>query len=132
MVARIDRAIEDALDTGERVATAGSTTPRLDAPLGRYWFWIDADGRLRVPHVRYDAAVDSAVSDRPPAGHVEDYLRELSRRQDRAAKLRAAQRAQGGHADACAAAFADAKRQYAALVAFDDTGPDALLGLART
>src|SRR5260221_6724803 len=88
IVARIDHAIEDALDTGERVATAGSTTPRLDAPLRRYWFWIDADGPLRVPHVRYDAAVDSAGSDRPPAGHVEEYLRGLLRRQYLPAKLR--------------------------------------------
>jgi signal transduction histidine kinase len=147
IVARIDHAIEDALDVGERAATASSVDAKLDPPLARYWFWIDADGRIRVPRVAQPASSETAVNDRPPSGHVEDYLRELSRRQDRAAKLRAAQRAEacrgaasggaasGGAASGgneCTAQLADAKRQYTALVAFDDTGPDALLGLART
>ena len=34
-------------------------------------------------------------------------------------------------AETCAAPWADARRKYTALAAFDDTGPDALLGLAR-
>src|SRR5260221_13556361 len=46
IVARIDHAIEDALDAGDRAATANATDTPLGVPLGRYWFWIDADGRI--------------------------------------------------------------------------------------
>ncbi len=126
IIARIDHAIEDALDVIERHVTAdpaGET--QLTPALARYWFWIDPDGRIRIPHAAASiAAVDPGL-DRAPGGRIEDYLRELSRRQDRAGKLRAAQRAEA------AASWPEAKREYTALVGFDDTAPDALLGLAR-
>ena len=131
IVGRIDRAIADSLDAAERAAVAGKNTPL--GGLGRYWFWIDATGHIRVPHtadpmtVSTDPALDRPAS---PSGRIEDYVRELQRRQDRAARLRAAQRAEACK-DGCAASLAEAKRGYGALVAFDDTGSEALLGLAR-
>ncbi|MEO8551694.1 MAG: HAMP domain-containing sensor histidine kinase [Kofleriaceae bacterium] len=126
IVGRIDRAIAEALAAVDRAATAHQIGPLTG--LARYWFLIDADGRIQVP--RGAPAASSApepVIDRPasPSGRIQDYVRELSRRQDRAARLLAAQRAEAGNQ------LADAKRGYQALVAFDDTGPDALLGLAR-
>ncbi|HEX7701857.1 MAG TPA: hypothetical protein VF403_14070, partial [Kofleriaceae bacterium] len=131
IVGRIDRAIGDTLDAADRAAVAGKGTPL--GGLGRYWFWIDATGHLRVPRtadpmtVSTDPALDRPAS---PSGRIEDYVRELQRRQDRAARLRAAQRAEACK-DGCAASLAEAKRGYGALVAFDDTGSEALLGLAR-
>jgi signal transduction histidine kinase len=132
IVGRIDRAIGDTLDAAERAAQAGQRGPLPG--LGRYWFWIDTNGRIREPHTAEPmvASSDPAL-DRPasPNGRIEDYVRELSRRQDRAARLRAAQRAEACTGGSCAAALAEAKRGYGVLVAFDDTGPEALLGLAR-
>ena len=64
-------------------------------------------------------------------GRLEDCVRELSTRQARVARLHAAQRAEACRGDGCAAAWAEARRQYTGLAAFEDTGPDALLGLAR-
>ena len=131
IVGRIDRAIADALDAADRAATAGQHDPLTG--LARYWFWLDADGHIRVPKTALPLAAPDPALDRPasPNGRIEDYVRELSRRQDRAARLRAAQRAEASKDGACAVALAEAKRGYTALVAFDDTGPDALLGLAR-
>src|SRR6187551_1691571 len=43
IASRIARAIEDSLDAVER-----ATTPEVNAPLARYWFSIDPDGRMRV------------------------------------------------------------------------------------
>jgi signal transduction histidine kinase len=131
IVGRIDRAIATTLDAADRAATANQTGPFTG--LGRYWFWIDATGHIRVPHTAdpMSVALDPAL-DRPasPNGRIEDYVRELQRRQDRAARLRAAQRAEACK-DGCAVSLAEAKRGYGALVAFDDTGSEALLGLAR-
>ncbi len=125
IVARIDRAIGEALDAADRAATAGQTGPL--AGLGRYWFWLDADGRMRVPRTAPATATVDPALDRPasPRGRIEDYVRELSRRQDRAGRLRAAQRAEAS------SQLAEARRGYTALVPFDDTGAEALLGLAR-
>lgn len=141
IVARINRSIGDALDAVDRTVTAGHGPPGL-APLpglGRYWFWLDVAGRIRVPRTAPVGLVASVASvadlavDRPasPNGRIEDYVRELARRQDRAARLRAAQRAEACREGGCAPQLAEAKRGYAGLVAFDDTGADALLGLAR-
>ncbi|MEO6776699.1 MAG: HAMP domain-containing sensor histidine kinase [Kofleriaceae bacterium] len=131
IVGRIDRAIVAALDDADRAATAGQSSPLPG--LARYWFWLAADGHIRVPKTALPLVVPDPALDRPasPSGRIEDYVRELSRRQDRAARLRAAQRAEACNDGACVAALAEARRGYAALVAFDDTGPDALLGLAR-
>ncbi|CAN5635928.1 hypothetical protein BH11MYX1_BH11MYX1_22570 [soil metagenome] len=141
IVARIDRAIGNALEAVDRAATAGraATMGRVApargplAGLGRYWFWLDADGRMRVPRIAPVAVAADPATDRPasPNGRIEDYVRELSRRQDRAARLRAAQRAEACREGGCGAQLAEAKRSYTTLVAFDDTGADSLLGLAR-
>lgn len=49
LVSRIDRALEAALDAADRAIDAGGAPwPAADG-LGRYWFWIDTDGKLRVP-----------------------------------------------------------------------------------
>jgi signal transduction histidine kinase len=135
VVHRIERAIEDALDTVER-ATQGAGDGRSLGGLARHWYWIDADGRMRVPRAIPDAAVDSAGAlDRgapcTSAARLEDCVRELSTRQSRVARLHAAQRAEACTGASCTASLADARRAYLQLAAFDDTGPDALLGLAR-
>ena len=131
IVGRIDHAITDALDAADRAAAAGQHGPLTG--LARYWFWLDADGHIRVPKTALPLAAPDPALDRPasPNGRIEDYVRELSRRQDRAARLRAAQRAEACKDGSCGAALAEARRGYTSLVAFDDTGPDALLGLAR-
>ena len=122
----ISRAVDDALEATERSAVAGSRT--VAAPLARHWFWVDGDQRLRVPH--------SAPPERDPGGgmergascaggRLEDCVHELATRQSRIARLAAAQRAEAG------ASWVEARRQYGPLAAFADTGPSALLGLAR-
>ncbi len=128
-VQRIDGAIADALDAADRAA-AGDRSRLARAPLATFWFWLDADGTIREPATTLAAisSVDRASDRNAPVGRVDDYLRELSRRQDRAAKLRAAQRTEACGTEPC---MAEARRQYAALVGFDDTGPEALLGLGR-
>ncbi|MDB4957020.1 MAG: histidine kinase [Myxococcales bacterium] len=130
---RIDHAIEDSLDAIDRATIATGGAP--SGPLTRYWFWIDADGRMRVPHAAPQATSDPAGAlDRNgpcASGLLEDCVRELSTRQSRVAKLHAAQRAEACHGDACAQSWAEARRQYTQLVSFNDTGQFALLGLAR-
>ena len=126
--ARIDGAIADALAAADRAAS-GDRAGLAGAPLARYWFWLGADGKIRVPRTTSPAAaepgIDRAADRNAPVGPVDDYLRELSRRQERAATLRAAQRTEASKD------WSEARRRYAALVGFDDTGPEALLGLAR-
>jgi signal transduction histidine kinase len=121
----IARAVEDALDATER-AVRGGTRPA--APLARYWFWLDRDQRLRVPHSAPPAAELAGGLERGAScagARLEDCVHELSTRQSRIARLRAARRAEA------AASWLEARRQYTALAAFADTGPAALLGLAR-
>ena len=118
IAARIDRAIVaalDALDRGQR-----------DAPLARYAFSLDADGRLRTPRAAPAEGPEPAL-DRAGScnGSLEDCVREVSTRQGRIAKLHAAERAEA------AGGLAEAKRLYALLATSDDTGDVALLGLAR-
>ncbi len=131
IAARIDHAIEDALDASER---AGTGAPPAD-PLARYRFWIDADQRIRVPRAAVlDAAPLPGSLDRTAAcasGRLEDCVRELATRDGRVARLRAAQRAEACRGDACGPMHVEARRLYTSLAPFDDTGPDALLGLAR-
>jgi two-component system phosphate regulon sensor histidine kinase PhoR len=130
---QIDRAIGEALAAVDRAAS-GDRFPSTGgglagAPLARYWFWLDPDGKIRVPRASSPRAAepggDRAADRNAPVGPVDDYLRELSRRQERAALLRAAQRTEASKD------WPEARRRYAALVSFDDTGPEALLGLAR-
>src|SRR5688572_26030783 len=52
LVARIERAIGGALDATDREIDArlqGSQAAAAAGGLGRYWFWVDADRRLRHP-----------------------------------------------------------------------------------
>ncbi|MFT3700236.1 MAG: HAMP domain-containing sensor histidine kinase [Kofleriaceae bacterium] len=121
---RIDAAIVATLDAADRAATAGQTgaLPRL----GRYWFWIDASGQLRVPHVAAPLPTTEAlVRPAPSNGRIDAYAKWQRESSDRTARLHAARRAES------ARQLADAKRLYGTLIAFDDTGPEALLGLSR-
>jgi two-component system, OmpR family, phosphate regulon sensor histidine kinase PhoR len=122
---RIDQAIGLALDAVDRTVDTGGTGA-VEAPLARFWFWIDSDGQLRRPRVVQ--AIEPTVSlerSGACAAGLEVCVREITTRQGRLAKLHAAQTAEG------AGAWSDAKRQYTQLASADDTGPAALLGLAR-
>jgi signal transduction histidine kinase len=126
IASRISRAVDDALEATERAAVAG--TRRVAAPLARHWFWVDADQRLRVPHSAPPESDPGGGLERGAScagGRLEDCVHELATRQSRIARLAAAQRAEAG------ASWGEARRQYAPLAAFADTGPSALLGLAR-
>ncbi len=138
IAARISHAIDDALDAVDHATALETEAGRatVNAPLARYWFWLDPEGRLRVPHP-VPAAVELGGSLDRGAGcaagiPLEDCVRELATRQARVTRLQAAQRAEGCRGDGCAASWTEAKRQYTALAQFDDTGPVAQLGLART
>ncbi|MDX2087367.1 MAG: ATP-binding protein [Kofleriaceae bacterium] len=142
---RVERSIEQGLAAAETAAR----TPGADrapvaarapgaeptATLARYWFWIDADRHLRIPRPAPPPTELGATIERGApcsAGlRLDDCVREQSSRPTRVAKLRAAQRAEGCRGDACAGPLAEAKRAYTALAAYDDTGPEAKLGLAR-
>ena len=127
IVTRLDRAIEATLDAVDRddLAHAGA--------LARYAFVVDADGTLRRPRpASLGPAVASGVQ---PASHttvcterLEECVRELATRHTRATRLYEAERAEACATDTC---LADAKRLYQSLAANEDTGPRALLGLAR-
>jgi signal transduction histidine kinase len=131
---RIEQAIGATLDAIERATSATSDIGRgpINGPLARYWFWIDGDGRLRVPRAIQPAAAEADGLDRGDGcAGLEDCVREGATRKGRVAALHAAQRAEACRGDGCAAQWSDARRAYAKLVAFDDTGPQAALGLAR-
>ena len=129
---RISRAVEDAFDAIAR-ATSAKQVPHgpLAAPLARYWFWIDPDGRLVVPRAAPPRELASSFDRAPCNGRLEDCVRDATTRQVRLAKLQAAQRAEACRGDACTAQLVDARRAYGQLAGYDDTGPPALLGLAR-
>lgn len=145
--AQTDRQTKAAAAIAERIATrideaftaidlalARKDVPRgpLSAPLARYWFWIDPSGHLRVPRSSPPEAFESSGFERAPCtGRLEDCVRESTTRQVRLAKLQAALRNESCRGDGCTAQWQEARRQYTQLAAFDDTGPMALLGLAR-
>ncbi|MFN0250272.1 MAG: sensor histidine kinase [Kofleriaceae bacterium] len=139
IASRITRAIDETLDAIERavvvVESDGTTRPTIEMPLGAHWFWLEDDGRMRVPRTGGEPTSSAGLLDRSApcaaGARLEDCVRELSTRQIRVARLHAAQRAETCKGDACAPSLADAKRHYTALAAFADTGPAALLGLAR-
>jgi signal transduction histidine kinase len=133
--ARISRAVDEAFSVIES-ATARTPLPRgpLAAPLAKHWFWIDANGQMLVPRALPPLELSGSFDRTPCSGRLEDCVREASKRQVRVAKLTAAMRAEACRAtagDSCVAAWQDARRKYASLTAFDDTGPHAMLGLAR-
>src|SRR5688500_6957291 len=56
---RIARAVGSALDSVDRAADkAGTVRPAVTDPLARYWFWIDGDGEMRIPHAPSDLSLD--------------------------------------------------------------------------
>src|ERR1051325_1847820 len=57
--ARIQHAIDEAVDAIERSRAASGTPP--SSPLARYWFWIDPDGHVRIPHGAPVATVEATV-----------------------------------------------------------------------
>jgi signal transduction histidine kinase len=123
---RLTRAIETALDQVERATSVGPNA-QIDDPLAKHWFWIDAEGRLRVPRA-VPAALELAREtdrDKCEGARLEVCMREDLTREDRGATLYAAQRAETNHK------YAEARGLYSKLVAFEDTGAAALLGLAR-
>jgi signal transduction histidine kinase len=125
---QITRAVDDALAAVDKLAVPGpqGTHPEPPAPLARYWFWIDADQHLRVPAAAPPIQLGASLERSAPcAGQLEDCVRELATRQSRIVRLHAAERAEA------ADSWADARRQYTQLAQFADTGPAALLGLAR-
>jgi signal transduction histidine kinase len=122
---RIERSISDALDAIDRTIDAGGSGP-VDAPLARYWFWIDSDGQLKRPRVVAPfAPAVSLEHGGACAFGLEECVREITTRQGRLARLHAAQTAEH------VGQWADARHQYTSLAAAEDTGPEALLGLAR-
>jgi signal transduction histidine kinase len=126
IASRISHAVDEALDATERAVAVGGRA--VAVPLARYWFWIDPEQHLRVPHYAPPTAELGGGLERGAGctgGRLEDCVHELSTRQSRLARLSAAQRAEAG------ASWLEARRQYTALAAFADTGPVALLGLAR-
>ncbi len=132
---RISRSIEDAFDAIDRAVSAKAETNELPrgplAPsLARHWFWIAADGSILVPRAVPPRELAGSF-DRPPCnGRLEDCVRDATTRQSRLAKLQAAQRAEACR-EGCTAQWNEARRIYTALAGFADTGPQALLGLAR-
>ncbi len=129
---RIERAIDEALDEVERVVTIGERDHTADraeptAALAKYWFWIDNTQKLRVPRaapgtIELGESLDRGVG--CASGRLEDCERELRTRTKRAALLRGARGAEAN------ANWVEARRLYQG-AAFEDTEPEALLGLAR-
>jgi len=122
---RLTRSIDDALDDVERATALGKPTT-VDAALAHHWFWIDADQNLRVPRaVPTSLELASRAEKECEGARLEVCMREDLTREERGARLHAAQRAEtnGKHAEA--------RGLYWKLVDFDDTGAAALIGLAR-
>ena len=130
---RIEGAIEHALAQAEQATTGNGGDP--DAPLARHWFSIGADRKLRVPRpAPPPTELGNTIERSAPCSagrRLDGCVRELTSRSARIARLRSAQRAEACTGDACAASLAEARRVYSALAAYDDTGPEAQLGLAR-
>jgi len=132
---RIERAIEEAFSAIDG-ATSRTPVPRaaLGPPLAQHWFWIDTNGRIIVPRAAPPPELALGSDRTPCSDRLEDCVRESTKRQARLAKLNAAMRAEACRPAAnvnCEPQWQEARRQYAALAEFDDTGPEALLGLAR-
>jgi signal transduction histidine kinase len=138
IASQISHAVDEALEATERAVVAGtgslpvppaaSSARQPRQPLRRYWFWIDADQHLRVPRAAprpADAGGSLEHGAGCSGGQLEDCVHELSTRQSRIARLHAAARVEAS------GSWLEARRQYTALAAFADTGPAALLGLAR-
>ena len=109
---RISQEIDAALGAVERAAGIESETGRakVSAPLAQYWFWIDADAKLRVPRAAPAGIEVVGALDRgapcAAGGRLEDCVRELSTRQSRVARLHQAQQAEACRGDGCSGAWA--------------------------
>jgi signal transduction histidine kinase len=107
-------------------------------PLATYAFRIDAAGELVAP----DPSPFGAVADRDRGGPVatpcaerglEACIREARTQEQRVRQLVRARASELGACSgaACGAQRGEARKLYVALARYADTGPDALLGLAR-
>jgi hypothetical protein len=131
---RIERAAELSFSVIE-AATTRTPVPQgaLAAPLAQHWFWIDPQGRLIVPRSSPPSEDIGLGLDRVPCSdRLEDCVRESTKRQARLTKLAAARRAEACRPEVatdprCTAPWQEARRQYATLAEFPDTGPEALL-----
>ena len=120
----IKAAIVTALDAADRASVA-APEGKVVAPLGRYWFWIDRDGNLRVPHVAPSTVQLGGTLDRGfECATFEECNRADKSRRERVRALQAARRAEGRQE------WPEARRQYV-LASSGETEPLALLGLAR-
>jgi signal transduction histidine kinase len=108
-------------------------------PLAAYAFRIAPSGELESPDpTPFGAVADLEISGpaTAPCGArgLEACIREARTQEQRSRQLvraRAGEIAPCGTPGLCTPLRAEARRLYAALAAFDDTGPDALLGLVR-
>src|SRR5689334_2407363 len=92
IASRISRAVDDALEATERAVAAGARPGPGAVPLARYWFWIDADARLRMPHSAPPSELAGGLERAGCAGgRLEDCVHELATRRSRIARLHAAQ-----------------------------------------
>jgi len=132
IAARIAGRISDAIDAVE-AAVAMKEPPHgpLKAPLAKHWFWIGADGRVLVPRAAPPVELDTGLDRAPCTARLEQCVRQLTTRQARLSRLQAALRAESCRGEGCAKQWQEARRELGQLAGFDDTGPQALLGLAR-
>ena len=122
VVGGIKTAVAQALDQADRAADGNAG---VTAALGRYWFWIDADGSLRVPRAAPTTVTLGATLDRGvECATVEECNRADKGRRERQRALQAARRAESRQE------WPEARRQYL-LASSGETEPLALLGLAR-
>ncbi|HLL24638.1 MAG TPA: hypothetical protein VK427_21045, partial [Kofleriaceae bacterium] len=122
---QLTRMIGEALDGVDRAAALGAPTV-VEHPLARHWFWIDEDLRLRIPRgVPASLELAASAEKECEGARLEVCMREDLTREERGARLHAAQR------EETMKNHVEARRLYARLVAFDDTGAAALIGLAR-
>jgi hypothetical protein len=126
---RLTRSIEEALDGVDRATLLAPQTRKpttVDEALARHWFWIDGDQHLRVPRgVPSRLELASSVEKDCAGARLEVCMREDLTREERGARLHAAQRAETNQK------HGEARALYWKLVDFDDTGAAALIELAR-
>jgi len=127
LAVRIEHAIGGSLDAVDRAVDAGKVGPLPAAGgLGRHWFWIDAERKLRYPGGAPSPELSGElVRGGCPGLPVDECARETEQRSVHMTRLRAAQRAEAMES------WPEARRLYTSLVRFDNTGPAAMLGLAR-
>jgi signal transduction histidine kinase len=136
LAARIDQAIERALDEASRAVDERAAAPGpggaaaqrpLAPPLGQHWFYIDAARRLVVPRGAPAPALAGNLERAPcaPGLAIDACFAQLERRAVHVARLGAALRAEAR------GAWPEARRRFLTAVQEAETAPAALAGLAR-